>query len=166
MGIKNLLTVKKVINSFENSFLFLLLPKYDYSIKKQIQNPKKIYCIDNGFLTTMGFKFMDSEGKMLENLVAIELKRRSKEFYYSSDLQECDFVIREGSKITAALQVTWKLTNEDREREINGLAEAMDKFKLKEGLILTNDQEDEIKISGKKIVVKPVWKWLLETPTS
>jgi len=35
-------------------------------------------------------------------------------------------------------------------------------FKLKEGLILTNDQMDEINIEDKKILVKPVWKWLLE----
>lgn len=162
MGITNLLSVKKVLNAFENSFLFLFLPKFDFSIKKQIQNPKKLYCIDNGFITALGFHFSDNEGKMLENLVAIELKRRSKETYYSSETKECDFVIKDGSKIVEAMQVAWKLTPENREREISGLIEAMKKFKLKKGTILTNDQEEEITSNGKKIVIKQVWKWLLE----
>jgi len=47
-------------------------------------------------------------------------------------------------------------------REIKGLVSAMDTFKQKTGLILTYDQEDEMAIENKKIVVKPVWKWLLE----
>lgn len=50
----------------------------------------------------------------------------------------------------------------NREREIDGLIEAMKKFKLKEGLLLTNGQEERLKINGNKIVIKPVWKWLLE----
>ena len=52
--------------------------------------------------------------------------------------------------------------NENKDREISGLAEAMEKFKLKEGLLLTNSQEEVIQLGGRKIIVKPVWKWLLE----
>ena len=37
----------------------------------------------------------------------------------------------------------------------------MEKFKLKEGLLLTDNQEEEFKINGRKIIIKPVWKWLL-----
>ncbi len=162
MGITNLLSVKKVLNAFENSFLFMLLPKFDFSIKKQIQNPRKLYCIDNGFLTALGFRFSDNHGKMLENLVAIELKRRSKDTYYSSDAKECDFVIKEGNKIAEAIQVTWELKQENREREITGLVEALKKFNLKNGLMLTCDQKTEFKKENKKITVKPAWQWLLE----
>ncbi len=162
MGITNLLSVKKVLNAFENSFLFFLLPKFDFSIKKQIQNPRKLYCVDNGFLTALGFRFSDNDGKMLENLVAIELKRRSKDTYYSSDTKECDFVIKEGNKIVEVIQVTWELTPQNREKETAGLMEAMDKFKLKKGTILTNDLEETVNVRGKKIIVKPAWKWLLE----
>ena len=161
MGLSNLLSVKKVLNAFENSFLFLLLPKFDFSIKKQIQNPKKLYCIDNGFLTALGFRFSNNEGKMLENLVAIELKRRSKDTYYSSDTKECDFVIKEGNKITEAIQVTRELNPKNKERETEGLVEAMEKFKLKKAIIITNDQDENININGKKISVRPAWKWLL-----
>ncbi len=162
MAMTNLLSVKKVINAFENSFLFFFLTKFDYSIKKQIQNPKKLYCIDNGLITALGFRFSDNEGKMLENLVAIELKRKSKDAYYSSDTKECDFVIKEGNKIIEAIQVTWELSADNKERELSGLIEAMNKFKLRKGLIITNDQEETIKQEEKTIQLKPAWKWLLE----
>lgn len=161
LGIKNRATVKNLVYAFEKAFVFFYLSKYDYSIKKQIQNPQKQYCIDNGFLTALGFSFMDSSGKLLENLVAIELKRRSKETYYFNGARECDFLTREGNKITQAIQVTWKLTPEDREREISGLLEAMEKFKLKKGLIITSDGEEEISNGKMKIKVTPAWKWLL-----
>lgn len=160
---KNLTTVKTILDAFENAFLFFFINKFDYSIKKQTQNPRKAYCIDNGFLTALGFRMSGDKGKLLENLIAINLKRNGSEVFYYSDKNECDFVIRRGNKIIKAIQVCYDLNEQSREREINGLVEAMNKFNLKEGLILTYDCEEEIKLSGnKKIVVKPVWRWLLE----
>jgi len=79
--------------------------------------------------------------------------------------KECDFVIRKGNKIIEAIQVCHELNKGNEDREFGGLKEAMNKFKLKEGLILTNGQEDEIISEGKKIIIRPVWKWLLEKKT-
>ena len=62
-----------------------------------------------------------------------------------------------------AIQVCFDLNEGNKEREISGLREAMEKFKLKTGLILTSNQEDEIKDKNKVIKVMPVWKWLLIT---
>ena len=160
--IKNISTVKSILDSFENAFLFFFINKFDYSIKKQIQNPRKAYCIDHGFIATLGFRTSENKGKLLENLVAIEFKRRSKEIFYYSEKNECDFVIKEGTKIIQAIQVCYNLTEQNKERELNGLLESLKKFKLKEGIILTYDQEDEFEIEKKRIIVKPVWKWLLE----
>jgi len=160
--LKNISTVKAILDAFEGAFLFFFMNKFDYSIRKQTQNPRKAYCIDNGFITTLGFRTSEDKGKLLENLVAIELKRRSKEIFYYSEKNECDFVIKEGTKIVQTIQVCYDLTKENKEREVAGLSEAMEKFKLKEGLILTYDQEEEVKLKDKKIKVLPVWKWLLE----
>ena len=160
--IKNISTVKSILDSFENAFLFFFINKFDYSIKKQIQNPRKAYCIDHGFIATLGFRTSENKGKLLENLVAIEFKRRSKEIFYYSEKNECDFVIKEGTKIIQAIQVCYNLTEQNKERELNGLLEALKKFKLKEGIILTYDQEDELKVEDKKIRIIPIWKWLLE----
>ena len=161
-NIKNLATVKSIIHSFEDSFLFFSINKFDYSIKKQTQNPKKIYCIDNGFGTSVGFKFLENKGKLMENLVAIELRRRGKEIYYFRENNECDFIIKKGLKIIELIQVCYDLNQANEKREFAGLLEAMNKFKLKHGLILTYDQEGERKINGNKIKLVPLWKWLLK----
>jgi hypothetical protein len=98
---------------------------------------------------------------MLENIVFLHLKRHNKEIYFHKEKYECDFVIRKGNAIVEAIQVTHNLQN-NKEREINGLLEALNTYKLKEGLILTADHEEEIIEKKKKITVKPIWKWLLE----
>ena len=160
--IKNISTIKSILDSFENAFFFFFISKFDYSIKKQIQNPRKVYCIDNGFLVNLGFRLSEDKGKLLENLVFIELKRREKEIFYYYEKNECDFVIRKGNKITEAIQVCYELNGNNKERELSGLVEAMNKFNLKEGLILTYDQDDELIINNKIIKVIPIWKWILE----
>jgi len=160
--IKNLATIKKILDTLEEAFLIFTLTKYDYSIKKQIQNPKKVYCIDNGIITTNGFRFSENRGQLLENAIFLELKRKGKEIYYHNEKSECDFVIREGIKITQAIQVCYNLNDENKDREIKGLIAAMEKFKLKEGLIITFDQEDSFIKDKNKIRVIPAWKWMLE----
>ena len=71
-------------------------------------------------------------------------------------------MIKEGAKIIQAIQVCYDLNKENKEREFNGLLEVLNKFKLKGGIIITFDQDEEIEKDGKKIKVLPIWKWLLE----
>ena len=106
-------------------------------------------------------KFSKDRGWLLENLVFISLSKENEVFYYANP-NECDFVVSKNRKVTHAIQVCYDLNEGNREREISGLMNALKEFKLKEGLILTNNQEEEIKMSGRKIKILPVWKWLLE----
>jgi hypothetical protein len=153
--------VKNYIDYLEESYLIFSLFKYDYSLKKQIRNDRKIYAIDPGMIKEVAFKFSKNSGRYLENLVYLELKRREKEIFYFKEKYECDFIIREGIKITQAMQVTDELNHENKEREINGLVNALKSFKLKEGLLLTSDSEEELVVDGLKIKIIPVWKWLI-----
>ena len=161
-GITNLLTTKSILDTFEKAFFFFFMNRFDYSLRKQVQSPRKVYCVDNGFITKAGFRFSEDKGKLLENLVFIELKRKNPEVYYFRGEKGCDFLIKEKTRITSAIQVCYTLNKENRDREIAGLTEVMKKFKLKEGLLLTNSQEEEIKMGRKKIIVGPVWKWSLQ----
>ena len=100
-------------------------------------------------------------------MIAIELKKRSlledfEVFYWSNYNVECDFIIKKGKKITSAYQICSELTLKNKQREINGLIEALKEFNLKEGFILTEIQEDEFKVDKFKIKLIPVWKWLLQ----
>ncbi|AKB54772.1 hypothetical protein A9239_11030 [Methanosarcina sp. A14] len=162
-GIKSLSTIKNYLDYFQNVFLLYQLPRFDYSLKKQKVSSSKIYTIDNSFLKTVAFNFSENKGQRLENLVFVELLRREKELYYHSEKKECDFVLREGMRIKEAIQVSVDLNSpETRKREIEGLIEAMTTYKLDSGLILTFEEDDILDAGGKKIILKPVWKWLLE----
>jgi len=161
-NIKSVQSVIDYISYFENAYLVFTLPKFSYSYKKQQMSPKKIYSIDNGFSYNNSASFSKDSGKMLENLVFLELRRQFKEIFYFQEKNECDFIIKEREKISKVIQVCFDFNEENKEREIGGLVEAMNEFKLKEGVILTNNQEDEFLIDGKKVIIKPVWKWLLE----
>lgn len=155
-------TITQLMQLFENAYFMFSLRKWDYSIKKQLLNPKKVYCIDNGFITVNSFSFTENKGRLLENMVFVELKRRGEEIYYFKEKGECDFVIKNGNSISEAIQVCYDLNLDNQQREINGLTEAMLSLSLNEGKILTFDQEDHFTRDGFQVQVIPVWKWLLE----
>ena len=69
-------------------------------------------------------------------------------------------IIKEGKNLSA-IQVCYKLDENNEKRELKGLLEALKELKLRSGLILTNNQEDELLIDDIKIVIKPAWKWML-----
>lgn len=162
-GLSSATTIKEYFEYLENSYLAYLLPRFSTSLKVQVYSNKKVYFIDTAIARILGFRTSEDYGRILENIVFMELKRESKEVYYHKENKECDFVIRDGYNITEAIQVTQSLENPDtRKRELEGMLDAMKAYKLKEGLILTDDTEDEIEIEGKKIFVKPIWKWLLQ----
>ncbi len=162
LKLSNSITVKEYISYLNNSYLFFELNRFDYSAKKQLNSPKKIYAIDPALHQLMGLSFSENKGRVLENLVFLELKRRKKEIYYFAKTGECDFIVKERGRITEAIQACYSLEQPNREREINGLLEAMESLKLDKGLILTHEQEEEIKTGEKTIKVVPVWRWLLE----
>lgn len=161
LGFGSVNTVKSYISYMENSYLLFQTEKYDPSLKKQIINNKKVYCIDNAFLNLVSFESTENSGRKLENLVFIELKRRKYTIHYHKEKHECDFVLSLKNKVVSVIQVCYHLDDDTIDREINGLTEAARLHHLKEGLILTMNQEVEKTANGVRINVLPVWKWLL-----
>lgn len=157
-------SINTYLKYLEEVFLIFAVPKFDYSITKQHLSPKKMYLVDTGFMNNVGFRFSENLGSVLENAVFIELKRRGKEVYYWKNKNECDFLVKEGLKIREAIQASLGVGEENEKREIDGLLDAMDAFRLKEGLVITGDSEDEEErhVGGKTIKIVPLWKWLLD----
>lgn len=153
-------TVKKYISFLEESYFVSVINKFDYSTRKQIVNEKKVYILDSGFIPQISNKITKDTGWLLENLVFNTLTNLGNVFYYKSN-GECDFIVREKKKIIMATQVCWEITNENRDREVNGLLNAMKEFKLKEGIIITSNQEEELRDKNFLIRILPAWKWLL-----
>lgn len=160
-GIGSITTIKNYIHYLSETFFITTVNKFDYSLKKQLVNDKKSYIIDNGFFNVLSAKMTQDIGWLLENL-ACNVLNASGQLFYFSDKNECDFIVQKDTKITTAIQVTNELSSANKNREFSGLLNALKNFDLKEGLILTNDQESTMKIDEKILTVKPVWKWLLE----
>ena len=163
-GIKHPATIKNYLSFLEEAYLLFQVGKYDYSLKKQIQNPKKVYFIDNALVRKVGFLFSEESGRLLENMVFLQLRRQGREVFYHHGQRECDFVIREGAHITEAIQVCERIEQPGTlEREMAGLADAMQAYNLPSGTLLLRDgPERTINIpDGRNIRQIPVWKWLL-----
>lgn len=162
LGFKSVVSVRDYVGFLEEAFLVFEIFKYDYSLKKQYVNDKKIYVIDNGMRNAVAFQFSDDRGRLLENCVFIELLRRNAPVYFFKNTGECDFVTEDHGKVTAALQVCYELSQKNRDRELDGLTSAMLTLGIKNGIILTYHQEETIVHNGFSLHVLPVWKWLLE----
>ena len=163
IGIKHTETVKNYLEYLENTYLLFQVMKFDWSVKKQMNNQKKVYFIDNAIIGKVGFNATDNIGQLLENLVFLEIKRQGKDVYYHDDRIECDFIMRENGHIVSACQVTRSMKDEKtRQREINGLVSALNAYNLTEGIVLTDDETEEITIDNKKIHIIPIWRWLLK----
>jgi len=142
----------------EEAYLMFIINFFGYSYKKQIINPKKIYSVDVGIRNIVGFKFSEDIGRLCENIIAIELKRRNKEIYYwqNSKKQEVDFVIKNNDNSLIGINVSY--TDEINEREIRSLLDFKKQFKqCKELIILTENLEKK----EKGINFIPLWMWLL-----
>ncbi|MBI4139833.1 ATP-binding protein [Candidatus Woesearchaeota archaeon] len=159
LHIKSVQSVINYISYFENAYLVFTVPLFHSSYKKQQVNPKKIYSIDTGLSSVNSASFSEDTGRILENAVFLELRRKHKEIFYFKNKNECDFIIKEKGKKNEAIQVCLEIHDDNREREIRGIIEAMTTCEIREGIIITKDQEDELTIEGKNIKIIPAWKW-------
>ncbi|HNQ83368.1 MAG TPA: ATP-binding protein [Bacteroidales bacterium] len=155
-------TIIDYVSYFEDSYLLLTIPSFSYSIKDQIRNPKKIYSIDHGMARVNSLSFSKDEGRILENMVFLHLRRKWKKIYYYSVKSECDFVVFDRDKVEMVVQVCYELSDDNMAREISGLKEALDFFQLKTGFLISYNQEDVIEDGERKIIVMPAWKWMME----
>ena len=160
-GLKSLSSVKNYLQYFEASYLFYYLKKFDYSVKKQIMNSRKVFAVDNAIPNRLGFRFSENKGRLLENVVFIELRRRGCELYYFSEKLECDFLVKENLKITEAIQVTYSLNAENYTREMGGLREAMQSFNIPKGTLIVFDDHKYPAELPDGVSVIPAYEWLL-----
>jgi len=158
-------TLIDYMSYFTSCFLCFEVPIFSYKIKDQLQYPRKVYSIDTGLTNAIIFKFSKETGRIYENTVFLDLKRRGEEeIYYWKNRQgmEVDFILKSGLVPTQLIQVCSDVGKlETKEREIKALSCAMEEFKLNQGLIITDDYEKDVKMDNKRIKFIPLWKWLL-----
>ena len=156
-------TLANYLAYLREAFFIIGADKFSYSPRQRVMNPKKIYLMDQGFIALTD-DFSENKGRVLENVVAIELYRRRQTFNYYKNRRECDFIVRDAEGVNLqAIQVCWTLTAGNRERELRGLLAAMEELSIRQGLILTYDEEESLPASpDQQIAVMPVWEWLIK----
>jgi len=158
LGIKSSATILDYFSYFEQSYLLYLMPKFSYSYRPQIVNPRKIYLIDTGLVDVVSITFNQDMGRKMENVIFLELRRQNKElYYYNENGFECDFVVCKNNVAVQLIQVCYDLNPENSTREQRGLLDAMDFFKLNKGTIVTLNQQDVILHQGKRIDNVPAY---------
>ncbi|MDG4952977.1 ATP-binding protein [Actinobacillus equuli] len=159
LEVKSTATVQEYLSHLEQAYVISLLPKFSYSYKTQLANPRKAYFIDNGLQRVISPSFNQDLGRKLENAVFWELRRQFSElYYYNENNKECDFVVCKNSQPVQLIQVCWQLNSENIARERDGLLDAMNFFHFDKGVIVTFDQEDKLIIENKVIEILPFWK--------
>ena len=157
-------TIRDYIEYLMNAYIVLSINKFDYSIKKQIANPKKFYAIDTGLANAVSFNVSKKQGANLENIVFLELKRKREEIYYYKTTKglEIDFLVPSDTH-TKLIQVSKTLENEEtRKRELRVFKEAQKELKgdLKM-MIITFDSSEIIEYDGLKIEIINILEFLL-----
>ena len=150
-------TIIDYLNYLEDTWILFPLENYVSKLADKVSN-KKFYFMDNGILSLF---LMDPETSLLENLVAVTLKKRYGDglYFYHRNI-EVDFYLDEAHK---AIQVSYSLKDpETRKREVNALLKLAENVAVDDLCIITRDEEEMIVEGEKTIRVVPVWRWLLD----
>lgn len=168
LALRSVNTVQKFNKYLSETYLFFFLPRFNSKLKLMQKADTKIYVVDNGFVYARAFELSDNWGKLLENMVFIELIRQGYTigqtiFYYRTrNNREIDFVCRKGHKVDILIQVSYDISSQKTlKRETTALIEASEELKCNNMLIITYDEERTIELNRKKVQVIPSWKWLL-----
>jgi len=155
-------SVSDYLSWLQDSYLLYLVPMFSHSPRKQSVNPKKVYAVDNGMVVANTLSFSEDRGRMLENAVYMHLRQHHGAVFYFKGRGECDFAVFDNQRCTMVVQVCDELHRDNRDREVNGLLEAMEALGMTEGLIVTREQEDELRTAGKVVKVVAAGSFLLE----
>ena len=168
-------TIEKYMRYLREAYLVFTVPRFSYKVREQVGQNKKIYCTDNGMAASAGIRFTPDRGALIENLVAISLKKRELAgdislFHWKSPQgEEVDFLVKEGSHVSQLIQVSTDVSDpRTLMRELRGLVKASAELECRE-LLLLNDSADRTETFHwrgveREVRLLPVWKWLIDHP--
>ncbi|MEF8811170.1 MAG: ATP-binding protein [Bacteroidales bacterium] len=149
------------LDQVSDIFLVRLVNKFDYSQIRREQYDKKAYIVDNGLISSVNYNLSNDYGKLLENLIALEIQKNGYEVFFFKSLKACDFIMKISDGFIP-IQVSYTFyDNDTKNREINGLLKASQVLDARQGYIITFDLYEEIKKAETKIHILPAYRFLL-----
>ena len=166
LGFQSVNTTKKFMDYLHEPYLFYYMSRYNNKLKLMKKAPRKVYVVDNGFVTAKAFAVSENLGRLLENQVFVELVRRgyntdkSMFFYRSRNDKEVDFVLRKGAHIERLVQVCYDMSSPKTEkREVDSIVECAEELRCSNLTIVTHEEERILEKNGYTISVIPVSKF-------
>ncbi len=169
LAFKSDVTVAKYLDYLIEAYLIFSLDRHSTKATMRLQSPKKTYVVDNGLVTAKAVQSSPNNGKLMENLVFMELVKKGNQpnrelFYYKTrNDREIDFVIKKGYKVVELIQVSYDVSNSDvEERETKALIEAGLELDITKLTVVTWNEKKELKKDGAIINFVPLWEWLMD----
>lgn len=167
LSLKSDKTLEKYFDYLTEAYAVFTLGLYSPKVGERIKSPRKVYVVDNGLISAKAVSHSPDTGKLMENLVFMELVKRGFAphrdlFYYKTrNAREVDFAIKKGTKIDELVQVVYQMGSLDTERrEVKALVEAADELGVKKMTILTWDENREIRENGLTVRVVSLLEWM------
>ena len=157
-------TLYSYFDYFEEAYVVFPLRKFSYNLKEIEKSLPKVYIVDTGLINAYSPRPGRSIGRLMENAVFLELRRRENELYYFKDERgrEVDFLVKEGNEVSGLIQVSYTIEEpETFEREVSALLSASEELGCDNLTIINWERDDVIEMEGKKIRLIPLWKFLL-----
>lgn len=169
LGFKSVTTTEKFTSYLEEAYIIFSLLRYSAKAGERVRSPKKVYVVDNGFVSAKAVQHSPDMGKLMENLIFTELVKKGKKpnfdlFYYKTrNDREIDFLIKKGSRVDELIQVVYQTQDAKiRDREEKALFEAVGELKVDKLTLITWDEKREIQKDGLIIKVVPLFEWLMK----
>ncbi|MFH8120435.1 MAG: ATP-binding protein [Candidatus Aenigmatarchaeota archaeon] len=161
-------TLYEYLTYLEDALFLFPLKKFSYSVRESELSIPKVFINDVGLVNSIVSDFPRNIGRIMENVVFLELKRLQNIkpinlYFLKTQNGEIDFVLSEGQKIKQLIQVCYDIHDIDvKKRELQPLVKGSKELKCKDLLVITYDYEAEEKFEGRKIKFLPLWRWLIE----
>lgn len=152
------------LEHLSDAYLFFQVSLHTRSERARMVNPRKVYAIDTGLVLACSRNVGRDVGRLLENLVFLELRRRNPtiEYYKTSGGYEVDFFVTDHTGEKSLLQVSADMANSTtRTREVRALVEAMKECGITHASVITMNDEERLETEAGTIDIVPAWLWIL-----
>jgi len=157
-------TVYEYFRYLEDAFLIFPVEVDSQSVRARMTHPRKCYLIDPGLARAFSYRAAGDVGRLLENVVYLELRRRGYQVNYAvtSLGREIDFVARRRGLPDQLIQVCADLGDpKTRERELGALSEGLRERSGARGTVVSLHDEETLKVGRRTVRIVPAWRWLL-----